>query len=552
MRPFSVSATGCPWQPKSVAFRRVHNPAIRVATLAACLFATPAAFAQTSEAWDAKFVKMEVPDSVEADAVFVAKVTMENTGSEKWREGRDIVPSSLRSQPDKDMTWGTTIFIQGQGTVVEPGKEHTYSSNLRAPSEPGKYAFQWRLAGGKGLFGEPTPKREITVLPRTTRDDPPAALPKADATGKRPLTPADVEYLGSFKLPAHVGKGGAAYSETGMTLRRSKDGVPRLLITYSPPARALFEADIPELAPFEKGNADGLQTAAAVKEWDGLVSKAGAVGSNAGIAWDEDFQTLYWSHYNGYWTGGDIHVLHASTLNEDGTTTPVGSWKVPRQKWYWGGVTFLPKSFAKRYTDGNTLAIGFGGYFSIVGPCSRGPALSALRRPDPAGEQVTDVVNLLGYPQPDTAAPRPGDYFNVNCGFWNDPPKSRAAGTWTFCDWNRAGVLIDLADVQGFLAFPSLGTGRLGYDYGAITQAGTSQYWYFYDSRQLGEIAQQKRQLGTVAPYIMQEDSGMRGLVTGACFDEATRRLYVLRMQAYWVGRELHPLVHVYQIGKAK
>ena len=94
--------------------------------------------------------------------------------------------------------------------------------------------------------------------------------------------------------------------------------------------------------------------------------------------------------------------------------------------------------------------------------------------------------------------------------------------------------------------------GRLGYDYGAITQAGTSQYWYFYDSRQLGEIAQQKRQLGTVAPYIMQEDSGMRGLVTGACFDEATRRLYVLRMQAYWVGRELHPLVHVYQIGKAK
>lgn len=516
------------------------------------LFAVAPAMAQQTEAWDAVFVKMDIPETVEADAVFPARVTMRNTGSETWREARDIIPSSLRSQPDKDMTWGTTFFIQGQGSVVEPGKEHTYSSNLRAPSEPGKYTFQWRLSGGKGLFGEPTPEREITVVARTTPDDPPPALPKADANGKRPLTPADVEYLGSFKLPADVGKGRSAYSETGMTLRRSKDGVPRMLITYNHPALALFEADIPELARFEQGNAGGLQTAVVVKEWGGLRSKAGQRGSNAGIAWDESRQMLYWSYYNGYWTGGDLHVLHATTLNEDGTTTPVGSWKVPNQKWHWGGVTVLPKSFAERYTGGKTLAVGFGGYFSIVAPCSRGPALSALAHPDPAVEQVTELVNLLGYPQPDTAAPRPGDYFNVNCGFWNDPPKSRTAGTWTFCDWNRAGVLIDLADVQGYLAFPSLGTGRLGYDYGAIRSAGTSQYWYYYDTRELGEVAQQKRALGTVAPYIMQEDPDMRGLVTGACFDEATGRLYLVRMAAYPVNREFHPLVHVYQIGSKR
>jgi hypothetical protein len=510
--------------------------------------------AQQTDAWDAAFVKMDIPETVEADAVFVAKITMKNTGSETWREGRDITPSSLRSQPDKDVTWGTFFFIQGQGVVVEPGKEHTYSSNLRAPSEPGLHGFQWRLSGGKGLFGEPTPRREITVLARTTPDDPPPALPKADANGKRPLTPADVEYLGSFKLPAQVGKGGAAYSETGMTLRRSKDGVTRMLITYSHPARALFEADIPELARFEKGNASGLQTAAVIKEWDGLVSKAGRVGSNAGIAWDESRQTLYWSYYNGYWTGGDLHVLHATTLNEDGTTTPVGSWKVPQQKWHWGGVTFLPKTFAERYTGGKTLAVGFGGYFSIVAPCSRGPALSALAHPDPAVEQVTELVNLLGYPQPDTAAPRPGDYFAAPAAgtFWADHPKSRAAGTWTLCDWNRAGVLIDLADVQGYLAFPSLGTGRLGYDYGAISQAGTSQYWYYHDTRELGAVAQKKREVGTVMPYRMQEDPDMGGLATGAWFDETTRRLYLLRIRAYRVDREFHPLVHVYQIGSKR
>jgi hypothetical protein len=143
--------------------------------LAACLFATPAALAQPPAAWDAKFVKMEVPDSVEADAVFAVRITMKNTGSETWRESRDFTLSSLRSQPDNDMTWGTTFFIQGQGTVVELGKEHTYSSNLRAPSKPGQYVFQWRLSGGKGLFGEPTAKREITVLARKSPDDPPPA-----------------------------------------------------------------------------------------------------------------------------------------------------------------------------------------------------------------------------------------------------------------------------------------------------------------------------------------------------------------------------------------
>jgi len=58
--------------------------------------------------------------------------------------------------------------------------------------------------------------------------------------------------------------------------------------------------------------------------------------------------------------------------------------------------------------------------------------------------------------------------------------------------------------------------------------------------------------VGTVMPYRMQADNGMGGLVTGACFDETTRRLYLIRMQAYPVGREFHPLVHVYQVGKAK
>src|SRR5437016_3039402 len=140
-------------------------------TVALALLALGAALAglgsaQPPEAaeWDAKFVKMDVPKTVAADQVFAVKITMKNTGTETWKEGRDIVPTSLRSQsPEDNKTWGTNFIIQGQGTTVAPGQEFTYQSNLRAPSEPGKHVFQWRLHGKTGLFGEATAKVEIAV-----------------------------------------------------------------------------------------------------------------------------------------------------------------------------------------------------------------------------------------------------------------------------------------------------------------------------------------------------------------------------------------------------
>jgi len=498
--------------------------------------------------WDAKFVKMVVPESVAADQVFAVKITVKNTGTETWREAPDVVPTSLRSESPRDNeTWGTKYIIQGQGTVVAPGKEFTYQSNLRAPSRPGKYAFQWRVHGKPGLFGEPTAKAEITVTEAPKGKTKPAAVPPADQSGKRPLTFEDFEYLGSFKVPEVVGKGGAGYSESGLAFRKLKDGSPRLFLNYNHPGLMLFETDVPELVKFEKGDAAGLKTAAVKKEWGPLAHKDAP--ANGGLWWDEETRLLYWTRYHGYWTGGDIPVLHATKLGDDGTMTAVGSWTVPNQKWHWGGVTRLPKSFADRYTGGKTLALGFGGYFSIVAPCSRGPALSAFADPDPAAAKVGGAIPLLGYAD-GAAARRPGDYFNANCGFWNDAAESREFGTWTFRDFTKSGVLIDLPDRQGYVAFTQLGTGRLGYDYGATTNAGEAQYWYFYDTRELGAVAQGKRKSGTLVPYLMQPDPGMGGMVTGAYFDEGERKLYVIRMYANPIGTEHHPLVHVYRVKK--
>jgi hypothetical protein len=521
--------------------------AFTVAIVAPALVALRAADPPKAAAWDAKYVRMDVPTTVTANQVFAVKITMKNTGTETWKEARDIIPSSLRSQsPDDNDTWGTNYIIQGQGTVIAPGQEFTYKSHLRAPGQPGKYVFQWRLHGKPGLFGEQTEKVEITVVQGEEPKTQPPAVPAPDKDGKRALTPDDFEYLGSFKLPESAGKGRAGYSESGLAVRKLADGSRQLFLNYTHPEGTLFEADIPELARFAKGDASALKTATVKKVWGSLVTKDSA--ANGGLWWDEDKKLLYWTYYHGYWTGGDLRVLNATKLDAD-KMTRAGAWTVPQQKWHWGGVTRLPKSFADKYTDGKTLALGFGGYYSIVATCSRGPSLSALAEPDPEKGRVEGVVNLLGYTG-GAAAPRTGDYFSANCDFWYESAKSRNRGTWTFCDHTRCGVLIDLADKQGYVAFVKLGTGRLGYDYGKITNAGESQFWYFYDTRQLGEVAKGSRKSGALEPYVIHPDAGMGGQVTGAYFDEEQRRLYVFRMHCYAAGREMHPLVHVYQIKK--
>ena len=515
--------------------------------LAFVLSLSPPAGAQPKAAeWDAKHVKTDVPKTVAADQVFVAKITLKNTGTQAWREVRDVGAPALKSQsPDDTPTWGTNFVILGQGVEVKPGQEFTFRSNLRAPTDPGKYTFQWRLHGQPGYFGETTAKVEITVTKAKGADVKPPAVPAADATGKRPLAADDFEYLGSFKVPEKVGKGGAGFSESGLTLRKAPDGSRRLFLNYTHPQQVLFEVDIPALAKFEKGDAGPLKTATVAKEWGEVGGKDAS--PNGGLAWDDDKKLLYWTSYHPYWTGGDRRVLNATKLADD-KATAAGSWTVPDQKWHWGGVTRLPKSFADKYTGGKRLALGFGGYYSVVAPCSRGPALSAVADPDPAKGRAEGLVNLLGY-QAGTAAPRPGDYFDANCSFWNDQPASRAAGKWTYCDHCRAGVLIDLPDRQAFVAFAKLGTGRLGYDYGAITNAGEAQYWYLYDTRALGEGAKGARK-AAVAPYLTHPDPGMGGTTTGACFDEDERTLYVLRTNAHPVGREFHPLVHAYRVKK--
>ena len=136
---------------------------------------------------------MEVPEEVLTDQVFVGKITVKNTGSAPWKSipyaGEPNPQPILYSQdPDRNKTWGTDFAYVGQGKEIGPGKEFTFVSGFKAPSVPGEYGFQWRLArrakdGDTVFFGEPTIRKVIRVRPRP--ETPRPARPPATRRARR-------------------------------------------------------------------------------------------------------------------------------------------------------------------------------------------------------------------------------------------------------------------------------------------------------------------------------------------------------------------------------
>ena len=510
---------------------------------------------QAEPDYDAAFVRITVPDRVTAHQVFSVAITMRNTGAKPWGGW----PIRLRSVgPQNHLKWGTRYILIAQGTSVKRDEDYTFRSRLKAPAAAGRAGFQWQVCkDGKTWFGETTPARVIEVTPRPVETPTKPKAPEGVPGGRKVLTFEDFEYVGSFKAPRTVGKARGAFSESGLALRPTADGTQRMFMNYTHPTQVLFEIEIPPLAKAEEGKHTGLKTAEVRKVWGSLgIPKAGeqAIHPNGGFVWIEARQMLVWTWYHGYKTGKAPPVLGATRLSADGKMTHYGPWRISSPsglyKSYWGGVVALPRAFADQYTGGRTLALGFGGYYSICAPASRGPALGAIAEPDPAKATVA-VTEMLCHPGK-SPAPRDGDYFNANCGYWGDQPESPEKGAWTYDDWCRAGAFIDAPAGHAYIAFVRLGTGRMGYDFGRITSAGTSQHWYFYDPIDLGEAAMGRKKPWQIVPASMAKLRYPLGrTVTGACYDAKARRLYLCVTWAYPNGRESYPAIHVYRVRQA-
>ncbi|MHC4179290.1 MAG: hypothetical protein ACYSWU_17390, partial [Planctomycetota bacterium] len=463
--------------------------------------------------------------------------------------------------------WGANFIYLGQGRGCRPGEQITLRSFLKAPSTPGKYVFQWRMARNSddAMFGEPTVCQVIVVDPRPA--EPPPKPPVQDPSSKHVLTIDDFQYIGSFRVPDTVDGCGSAFTDSGLALRNAEDGTKRLFVRTGLRKTITYEAKIPKLAKLEGNDHSLLKVAPVTKTWGDIkLSGEGdeVIRANAGFWWDETKNILYWSYYHGYCTGRPP-VLAASRLEEGKDIVHYGPWSIPESipwfKSYWGGVTQLPESFAERYTGGRRLALGFGGYYSICAPASRGPALAAISDPDPRNSTL-DVVELLTYPWPkNVCAPRDGDYFIANCSWGGRPPEGPGRGFWTMDDAVRAGAFIDLPEKHGFLALAYLGTGRIGYDYGAIRSDGRVCYWCFYDPKDLAEVAGGRRKPWEIVPHSMARVDYPRGIEpgtrwgstpgdpTGCCFDAQTKLLYVYQRFCIDNGsRELFPCIHTYRV----
>ncbi len=402
---------------------------------------------------------------------------------------------------------------------------------------------------------------------------------KGDPLNKPLITGKDLVYEGSFSLPAiGANKATNAYSYGALT-HRYVDGKLRFLSTSHPyEGGRVYEVEFPGLSttspPVAKVVADWNDVYGS-KRWvdnDGGHAKLDNSVHTYGLHWCEERRRLYWSY--GHWynaTSQDNPCLGFATLDDKtGRATGVGAWRLRgrSEKFARGGCVAIPPWFAKRYTGGKPLGVGFGGYFSITASASMGPALCAIDHPNPAvvpHKGFVKQVPLLGYPHK-AQPPGPPDRCCRNADYKTDFDgwkPSRGIGYWTWEDqiWG-GGTWLDLPDKQAVLFFCVLGHGRVWYER-SVTHAERGKYWCLgYHPRDLAAVAQGRKQQWQVQPAASWEVrfgadlgpdiGGWEGepfqMVGGATFDAKSRRLYVLVRNVWKTEVEYYPRVYCWQV----
>lgn len=184
-----------------------------------------------------------------------------------------------------------------------------------------------------------------------------------------------------------------------------------------------------------------------------------------------------------------------------------------------GGSLQIPRWFADAYLGGRSLGLGFGGYYSIIGPGSMGPALAAVHEitddnsvdaaPDTAS--LRDAVTLLSHAATngyfERFGWRPRDY-------WIAPPldwgrnASSSRGYWAPGDSIEGGaVWIDTGSRHALLFFAQLNQGRVAYEDAGqgntITAESSQAHWLLYDPMDLVAVANGSRKPWQVSGCVL-------------------------------------------------
>ena len=113
---------------------------------------------------DATFVSKNVPATMAAGQTRTVSVTMLNTGTTKWTSGNFGFKLGTQNPQDNTLWTGFTRVYLAPGEAIEPQQQKTFVFDIKAPSTPGSYNFQWRmLLEQVEWFGEFTPNVVIQV-----------------------------------------------------------------------------------------------------------------------------------------------------------------------------------------------------------------------------------------------------------------------------------------------------------------------------------------------------------------------------------------------------
>jgi hypothetical protein len=216
-------------------------------------------------------------------------------------------------------------------------------------------------------------------------------------------------------------------------------------------------------------------------------------------------------------------------------------------QWSRGGVLRMPSWFSTGYAGGRKFAYGFGGYFSVFGTGSMGPALLATDDPVNDGDMLGYTM-LLGYPLwLNKRAERSNDFYGT-------PGDQTIAGPndWTWADeiagdtTASTAVWFDLPDVRGYVVFPCLGTGYCRYESAQVRCDDRKITCYVYDEQDFIDVTRGQKDPWDVRAHSYADFSsplaGARNKrFVGATLDTTTRTLYALEHQAVTLSGEVAP-----------
>jgi hypothetical protein len=409
---------------------------------------------------------------------------------------------------------------------------------------------------------------------------------------KRLLQFSDFEYVGGFRFPNTAGDldlrfgRGLAHRYMGRDLRFYSTGHRMALTPATVRDGSVFEFGFPGVsatAPFP--------IAPILRNWGDIYQNKIVVGTlegkhyvipdqPRGLWWDEQDQRLYWSYACGG-AGDDSYcpltescTLGASELDSStGRGRALGCWRIgpAPYKSVMRGCVPIPQWFAQTYTRGRRIAVGFGGYFSLMnnGGVSLGPSLWAIDPPTSPHMSTIDATTLVSYhppnPRPYTRpmrCQRPADYRMPAA---TDKRRldgwlvRNGIGYWSWTDEIHQGcVWIDLPDKHGVLFFPVLGHGLLYYANAAVKAEKGLHWWMAVDPSDLAKVTQGRLDRDLLVPAWWQEvrypevpyptGSGWQSewpqfwsnmpRVVGSTFDPTTRMLFVMLLTKPWPQSE--------------